>query len=145
MGTPVGEDFDGLNDGSFSLRESPTLRERLRSGMRHMAALVRMSAPECDGEEGEQNGEVAGDTSEHAIDYDLGGGSGERKMAVMDAICGSEKFLTTNESGGMREKWKILGEEAACSDEEGGHVIMERAARGAIATVTVEPATRLRS
>ena len=65
VGAPVGEDFDGLDDGSFSLPESPTFRERLRSGMRRVAALVRMRAPECGGDNDDQSGEVAGDTSEH--------------------------------------------------------------------------------
>jgi hypothetical protein len=67
VGAPVGEDFDRLDNGSFSLPKSPTLRERLRGGMRRMAALARMSAPERDGEEGKQSGEVAGDASEHVL------------------------------------------------------------------------------
>ena len=65
VGAPVGEDFGGLDDGSFSLPESPTFRERLRSGMRRVAALVRMRAPECGGDDDNQSGEVTGDTSEH--------------------------------------------------------------------------------
>jgi hypothetical protein len=100
---------------SFFLKVADFVFEQLRSGMRRLAALARMSAPVRDDEEGERSSEVAGGASGNTLDdgevaarvakvasdYDFGDGSDERKMAVMDAIGGNKTFLAAKKIADM--------------------------------------------
>ena len=100
---------------SFFLKVADFAFEQLRSGMRRLAALARMSTPARDDEEGERSSEVAGGASGNTLDdgevaarvakvasdYDFGDGSDERKMAVMDAVGGNKTFLAAKKIADM--------------------------------------------